>query len=149
MQEFLGAYYLWIKAVHVIAVISWMAAMLYLPRLFVYHASAVPGSELSETLKIMERRLLKFICNPAMIAAWIFGLLMLYANPEILQGQGWMHAKLLFVVLLSGVHGVLAKNTRLFAQDKNAKSAKYFRILNEIPTVLMIGIVVFVIARPF
>lgn len=149
MQDFLSQHYLWIKAFHVISVIAWMAAMLYLPRLFVYHASAKAGSELSETLKIMERRLLKYICNPAMIAAWVFGLLMLYANPDILHGQGWMHAKLTFVLLLSGVHGVLAKNTRLFAQDINTKSATYFRILNEVPTVLMIAIVIFVIVKPF
>lgn len=149
MQDIFSQYYLWIKAFHVIAVISWMSALLYLPRLFVYHASAKVGSELSETLKVMERRLLKYICNPAMIAVWVLGLLMLYANPEILKGQGWMHAKLTLVLLLSGVHGVLAKNTRLFAQDANTKSAKYFRILNEIPTVLMIAIVIFVIVKPF
>lgn len=149
MQDFLAQHYLWIKSLHIIAVIAWMAAMLYLPRLFVYHASAKPGSELSETLKIMERRLLRYICTPAMIAVWVLGLTMLYANPEILSGQGWMHAKLTFVVLLSGVHGVLAKNVRVFAQDKNTKSPKYFRILNEIPTALMIAIVILAVAKPF
>lgn len=149
MQEFLSQNYLWLQALHIIAVISWMAAMLYLPRLFVYHASAKPGSELSETLKVMERRLLKFICNPAMIAAWVLGLTMLYANPGILSGQGWMHAKLTLVLLLSGVHGVLAKNVRVFAADANTKSPKYFRILNEIPTVLMIGIVILAVTKLF
>lgn len=148
MQEFLAQHYIWFKAVHILAVISWMAAMLYLPRLFVYHASAKIGSELSETLKIMEYRLLRYICNPAMIVAWILGLLMLYANPDLLS-NGWVHTKLLLVVILSGVHGVLSKHRRMFAQDKNTKTATYFRILNEIPTVLMIGIVLLAVAKPF
>jgi putative membrane protein len=149
LREILLNYYEWIKAAHVIAIIAWMAGMLYLPRLFVYHASAKPGSELSETLKIMERRLLKFIVTPAMIATWVFGLSLLYAIPDLLFAHGWMHVKLTAVLLLSGVHGVLAKHTRLFAQDKNTKSAGYFRVLNEIPTVLMIVIIVMVIVRPF
>ena len=149
MQEFLALNYEWLRALHILAVISWMAGMLYLPRLFVYHADVKAGSDQSETFKIMERRLLKYIMNPAMIAAWVFGLSMLYANPAMLSGQGWMHAKLLFVVLMSGVHGVLAANVRRFAHDVNEKSAKYFRILNEVPTVLMIGIVILAVVQPF
>lgn len=148
MQEFLGQYYLWIKAVHVIAVISWMAGMLYLPRLFVYHVDAKKGSKQSETFKIMEYRLLKLIINPAMIVAFVVGGLMLYADPSLFQ-NGWMHVKLTLVLLMSGVHGVLAKHVRLFGKDENEKSAKYFRILNEVPTALMVLIVVMVIARPF
>lgn len=139
--------YLWIKSIHVIAVIAWMAGMLYLPRLFVYHCATKPGSEASETFKIMERRLLRFIINPAMIVTWIAGLWLAW---EIFAFKGgWLHAKLLLVVLMSGVHGYLSKATRLFAQDKNTKSAKHWRIVNEVPTVLMILIVILVIVKPF
>jgi len=139
--------YLWVKAIHVIAVIAWMAGMLYLPRLFVYHCAATPGSETSETFKVMERRLLRFIINPAMIVTWIAGLWMAW---EIFGFQGgWLHAKLLLVVLLSGLHGYLSKATRLFAQDRNTKSAKHWRIINEVPTILMILIVILVIVKPF
>lgn len=150
MSDFILQHYLWIKALHVIAVIAWMAGMLYLPRLFVYHASAPKGGELSETLKIMERRLLRFIINPAMIATFLFGGLMLWSNWDgLMMGAGWMHAKLLFVFLLSGVHGMLAGARKKFARDENIRPAKYYRILNEVPTVLMIGIVIFVIVKPF
>ena len=149
MQDFLLENYLWLRALHIIAVISWMAGMLYLPRLFVYHADTEIGTDTSETFKIMERRLLKFIMTPAMIASWAFGLSMIFANPAIMGGQGWMHVKLLMVILMSGAHGVLAKNVRMFANDQNQKSAKYFRILNEVPTVLMIIIVIMVVVKPF
>ncbi len=150
MTEFILNHYLWFKALHVIAVIAWMAGMLYLPRLFVYHADAPKGGELSETLKVMEYRLLRFIINPAMIAAFLFGGLMLWANwAGLMQGQGWMHAKLLFVFLLAGVHGMLSKARKRFARDENVKPAGYYRILNEVPTALMIGIVIFVIVKPF
>ena len=149
MQDFLLMHYDWLRALHVIAVISWMSGMLYLPRLFVYHADAPKGSDQSETFKTMEHRLLKIIMNPAMIATWIFGLSLLYANPGLLQGQGWMHAKLLLVVLMSGVHGMLAKRVKVFLRDENDKPAKFFRILNEAPTVLMIIIVILAVAEPF
>ena len=139
--------YEWIKAFHVIAVISWMAGMLYLPRLFVYHTAAKPGSEASETFKVMEKRLLHFIINPAMAVTWIAGIWMAW---EIFRFQGgWLHAKLLLVVLMSGMHGYLSKATRLFAEDKNTKSAKHWRIVNEVPTVLMVLIVILVIVKPF
>lgn len=149
MQEFLSLHYEWLRALHIIAVISWMAGMLYLPRLFVYHAESEARSDKSETFKVMERRLLKYIMNPAMGVAWILGLSMLYANPAMLEGQGWLHAKLLFVVLMSAVHGVLSGHVRKFSNDENTKSAKYFKILNEIPTVLMIGIVILAVVQPF
>lgn len=139
--------YLWIKSIHVIAVIAWMAGMLYLPRLFVYHCATTPGSETSETFKIMERRLLRFIINPAMVVTWIVGLWMAW---EIFGFRGgWLHAKLLLVVLMSGLHGYLSKATRLFAEDRNTKSAKHWKIINEVPTVLMILIVILVIVKPF
>ncbi|MFK4824669.1 protoporphyrinogen oxidase HemJ [Paenochrobactrum sp. BZR 588] len=141
-----GAYN-WIKALHVIAVISWMAAMLYLPRLFVYHSTIAVGSETSELFKVMERRLLRVIMNPAMIIAWITGLWMAW-DMFAFKG-GWLHTKLLLVVLMSAAHGVLSKSMRRFAADENTKSAKYWRIFNEIPTVLMILIVIMVIVKPF
>lgn len=141
------AAYLWIKSIHVIAIIAWMAGMLYLPRLFVYHSAENLSAETSETFKLMERRLLRFIINPAMVISWIMGLWLAW---KIFNFQGgWLHAKILMVVLLSGVHGFLSKNVRLFAQDKNVKSAKFWRIINEVPTVLMIIIVILVVVKPF
>lgn len=142
-------YYLWIKALHVISVIAWMAAQLYLPRLFVYHCEAPVGSAQSETFKVMERRLLKAIMNPAMVATWLFGITMIALDPSLLKGAGWLHAKLTLVLILSGVHGVLSKYVRVFANDANTKPQKFFRILNEVPTLLMIIIVILVIVRPF
>ena len=139
--------YEWIKALHVIAVISWMAGMLYLPRLYVYHATAKPGSELSETLKIMEKRLLRFIINPAMIATFFFGIWLLTINTEILR-EPFMHVKLTAVILMTITHMFLARYRRAFAGDRNTHSAKFFRILNEVPTILMIVIVIMIVARP-
>ncbi len=149
MQDLLLQNYEWLRALHIIAVISWMAGMLYLPRLFVYHVDAKKGSKQFETFKVMEYRLLKYIMSPAMGVSWIFGLAMLYANPGMLEGSGWMHVKLLCVVLMSAVHGVLSKYVRLFADDQNKKDAKFFKILNEIPTVLMILIVIMAVVQPF
>lgn len=148
MHDFLLMNYEWLRALHIIAVISWMAGMLYLPRLYVYHADSAVGSEPSETLKIMERRLLKFIMNPAMIVTLVLGLLMLHAVPALLQ-EGWMHLKLTAIFLMFGVHGVLAKHRRLFERDERKKSAKFYRILNEVPTVLMIIIVIAAVVQPF
>lgn len=139
-------FYLTLKALHIIAVISLMAAMLYLPRLFVYHVDA--KGEASEMLKIMERRLYKFIMNPALIATWVFGGLLIWQMPGFMM-EGWFHAKLLLVVLLSGIHGYYGRLLKDFAADKNKHSAKFYRILNEVPTVLMIFIVFLVILKPF
>lgn len=141
------AAYLWVKAVHVIAIIAWMAGMLYLPRLFVYHADARPGSELSETLKVMERRLLRIIVNPAMVLAWVLGLWLMWQGGW--QLAGWFHLKLALVVALSGVHGYLARAVRRFAADANDRPARHWRILNEVPALLMVGIVILVIVKPF
>ena len=138
----------WVKALHVISVIAWMAGMLYLPRLFVYHAVTETGSQQSETFKIMERRLLRGIMTPAMIASWVFGLWMIFAG-LVDPMAPWLHIKLAMVLLLSACHGILAKYTRLFATDKNTKPQKFFRIINEVPTVLMIVIVIAVIVKPF
>lgn len=138
----------WVKALHVISVIAWMAGMLYLPRLFVYHSVTPISSDQSETFKVMERRLLRGIINPAMIASYIFGFWMVFGG-WVDIGAGWLHLKLAMVLLLTACHGVLAKYTRLFAQDKNTKPQKFFRILNEVPTVLMIIIVIAVVVKPF
>jgi putative membrane protein len=139
--------YDWLKALHVIAIIAWMAGMLYLPRLFVYHANAKPGSELSETFKVMERRLLRAIINPAMAAAWIFGLWMAWEGN--LWDQRWFQAKLVLVILMSALHGLLSRWRRDFAADANRHSAKFYRMVNEVPTLLLIGIVILVIVKPF
>ncbi len=139
--------YDWLKAFHVIAVIAWMAGMLYLPRLFVYHCETPKGSIQSETFKVMERRLLKAIINPAMIAAWVLGLVLVWQGGWI--ASGWLHAKLALVLGLSALHGTFARQVRIFAADANTRPARYFRILNEVPTVLMIGIVILVIVKPF
>ncbi|MGI9481327.1 MAG: protoporphyrinogen oxidase HemJ [Hyphomicrobiales bacterium] len=145
----LSDYYLWIKAFHIISVISWMAGLLYLPRLFVYHANAVKGSIQSETFKIMERRLLKAIMNPAMIASWVFGLGLLFSGAVDISSDIWIHVKLLLVIVLSGFHMFLARVVKKFTADKNDKPEKYYRILNEVPTALMFGIVFLAILKPF
>ena len=139
--------YLWLKTLHVISVIAWMAGLLYLPRLFVYHCEAEPGSEKSETFKVMERRLLRAIMNPAMISSWIFGLAVAWAGD--LFAEGWFHAKMALVVALTGAHMAMAKWRREFAEDRNSRSRKFYRVANEIPTVLMIAIVILVIVKPF
>ncbi len=149
MQDPLNNYYDIIRALHIIAVICWMAGLLYLPRLFIYHVGALKGSEMSETFKVMERRLFKAIMNPAMIATWVFGALMLYARWDLFMISPWMHAKLLFVVLMTGVHHVYLKYLKAFATDSNKKSDKFYRILNEVPTILMIIIVVLAVVEPF
>lgn len=139
--------YEWLKALHVIAVFAWMAGMLYLPRLYVYHAGAKPGSELSETLKVMERRLLRAIINPAMTAAWIFGLWMAWVGD--LWGEPWFLVKLATVTALSTLHAFLSRWRRHFAADANRHSAKFYRMMNEVPTVMLIVIVIMVIVKPF
>jgi protoporphyrinogen IX oxidase len=144
--------YEWIKAFHIIAVIAWMAGMLYLPRLFVYHCAAEPGSVQSETFKVMERRLLRAIINPAMIATWVFGLWLAWLGPDSRYGwfaSGWLWAKIILVLGLSAVHGLLARWRKDFAQDRNRHSQKFYRIINEVPTVLMILIVLLVVLKPF
>ncbi|SEG46597.1 protoporphyrinogen oxidase HemJ [Bosea lathyri] len=139
--------YEWIKAFHVMAVIAWMAGMLYLPRLMVYHAEAQIGSIQSETFKLMERRLLKGIINPAMILTWVLGLYLAWTAFGF-KG-GWLHGKILLVILLSGIHGFLVGRVRAFAEDRNDKSPRFYRIINEVPAVLMALIVILVIVKPF
>ena len=138
---------LWVKSAHVIAIIAWMAALLYLPRLMVYHAGSPVGSETSETFKVMERRLLKAIANPAMLAAWALGLVLAFQVGA--WDQGWFRAKLACVVALSAVHGFQARWVKDFAADRNRRAARFYRIMNEVPTLLMIAIVILVIVQPF
>jgi len=139
--------YVWVKAFHIIAIISWMAGMLYLPRLFVYHCAVVPGSVQSETFKVMERRLLKAIINPAMIMTWLAGLWLVWYGGWYLAP--WFHAKFFLVLIMSAIHGLYTRYVREFAEDRNTRSQKFYRIINEIPTVLMVGIVILVIVKPF
>ena len=147
MTDFLSDHYLALKALHVIAVIAWMAGMLYLPRLFVYHCAAAPGSEMSETFKVMERRLLRGIMGPAMIAAWVFGLWLLYLSEA--WKEPWMMAKFALVLAMTVMHHMFALWRKDFEADRNTRPAKFYRIANEVPTVLLIGIVILVIVQPF
>lgn len=139
--------YEWIKALHIIAVIAWMAGMLYLPRLMVYHCAAEVGSVQSETFKVMERRLLKAIINPAMIVTWLAGLWLVYEGGW--YKAGWFHAKFALVLAMSAMHGFLVRWVREFADDRNKRPARFYRIANEVPTLLMIGIVILVVVKPF
>ena len=138
-----------VKTLHIVFMVAWFAGLFYLPRLFVYHADSAKGSRQSETFKVMERRLLRIITTPAMIASWILGLILAFSGLIDWSADGWFHAKLALVILLSAVHGMLAKWTKDFAQDRNAHGARFYRMVNEVPTLLMIGIVILVVVRPF
>jgi putative membrane protein len=149
MGDLLSDLYEWTAALHIVGVISWMAGLLYLPRLFVYHCGTAPGSEASEMLKVMERRLLKMIMTPAMIATFAFGIVLL-VTPEVAEwSSGWLYAKLALVLVLAAAHGFMAKWRKDFEADRNGRPAKFYRIANEVPTVLMIAIVILVVVRPF
>lgn len=139
--------YLWIKAFHVIAVIAWMAGMLYLPRLFVYHCETVPGSAESERFKLMEKRLLRVIMNPAMIAVWLLGLTLVVLTHA--DQQHWFQLKFLAVIAMSGIHGFWATTVKRFARDANTKSARFYQIANEAPAILLVLIVILAIVKPF
>ena len=149
MSEIITALYPWIKALHVAAVISWMAGMFYLPRLFVYHAErAKAGSELDATFQVMEKKLLRLIMNPAMIVAWICGLILIGMGAFDFDAA-WSWIKIIAVLLMSGAHGWLAARRKDFAMGRNTRTGRDYRIANEVPTVLMLIIVVMVIVRPF
>lgn len=147
MGGFLGEWFLVVKALHIVSVIAWMAGMLYLPRLFVYHCDAAPGSEQSETFKVMERRLMRAIMNPAMMATWLFGLMMV-AHLEAWT-ETWMLAKFALIVGMQICHDSFSRWRRAFAEDANRHGARFFRVMNEVPTVLMIGIVFMIVLKPF
>ena len=148
MTSLLAAYP-WIKALHIVAVIAWMAGMLYLPRLFVYHASVQPGSEASEMLKVMERRLLRAIINPAMAATFILGGLLLLTPDVVAWKTGWIWVKLALVSALGALHGVFSRWRREFEADRNTRPARTYRIANEIPTAILVAIVILVVVKPF
>jgi putative membrane protein len=139
--------YLWIKALHIIAVVAWMAGILYLPRLFVYHAMQTPGSEVSEIFKVMERRLLRYIMNPAMIVSFLLGGWLIMINPDLLE-QSWMQYKIVALVIMTGIHASLSRWRRFFAIDKNTCSPRFFKVINEVPTALMIAIIVLAVVKP-
>lgn len=141
--------YMTIKSLHVVSIISWMAGLLYLPRLFVYHCEAEIGSDKSETFKIMERRLLRAIMNPAMIASYITGILMLIEMGEGIWELGWLHVKLASIVVMTVVHMQMSKWRKTFEADQNIRTHRFYRVMNEVPTVLMIVIVFMVILQPF
>ena len=149
MLDFLAAAFPWIKSLHIIAVISWMAGLLYLPRLFVYHAAAEPGSAQSETFKVMERRLLRAIMNPAMGAVFIFGILLLGTPGVVVWSSGWIWVKLAAVAGMAYLHHVYARWFKDFAADQNARSQRVYRMWNEAPALLMVIIVFMVVAKPF
>jgi len=140
--------YSWVQALHIVAIIAWMAGLFYLPRLYVYHAMVAADSETAATFKVMERKLLRVIMNPAMIVSLGSGIWLLVLQPYWLQ-EGWLHGKLLLVVLLTGLHGALAYWRRVFAEDRNVRSHRFYRWINEVPTVLLIGIVILVVVKPF
>ena len=148
MLDWLVPLYPWTKSLHIIAVIAWLAGMLYLPRLFVYHCDAPKGSDKSETFKLMERRLLRAIVNPAMIATFVFGIALL-ATPGVIDWSAWwIYAKLVLVLFLAGMHGLFARWRRDFEADRNTRPARTYRIANEVPTLLMIAIVVLAVVKP-
>ena len=147
LRDGLSNYIPWIKAFHVIAVIAWMSGMLYLPRLFVYHTETIPGSESSERFKVMERKLLKGIVNPSMVAVWILGPLLAWLTSAYLDL--WLQIKFVLVVILSGMHGFFVRCWRDFEADRNTRSARFYRIVNEVPALLMVAIVILVVVKPF
>lgn len=149
MIEALAPFYLWTKSLHVISMVAWMAALLYLPRLYVYHCEALPGSESSERFKVMELRLLRAIATPAMLATLLFGVLLALTPGVIDWSSGWWRVKLACVLLLFGCHGAMSRYRRDFLADRNRKPQRFFRILNEVPTVLLLVIVVMVVVKPF
>jgi protoporphyrinogen IX oxidase len=146
-MTFLTEHVAWIVAFHVLAVIAWMAGMLYLPRLFVYHSEVPAGSPQSELFKTMERKLLRQIVNPAMIAVWVLGLMLAYVTGA--YAETWLQIKFVLVLLLSGLHGFFAASVRRFAADANTRSTRFWRVINEVPFVLAIGIVILAVVKPF
>jgi protoporphyrinogen IX oxidase len=141
------SFYLWVKAFHIIAVIAWMAGLLYLPRLFVYHCETAPGTPESERFKVMERKLMRGIINPSMIAVWILGLTLSFITGA--WHEGWFHAKFGLVIVMSAIHGFDAMTLKTFARDANTRSARFYRIWNEVPAALMVAIVILAVVKPF
>lgn len=143
----LAAAWPWLKAAHIVSVMAWMAGLLYLPRLFVYHCEAAAGSEMDRTFRIMERRLYRAVATPAMLASWAFGALLLAAGGA--WGTGWFFAKLALVLGMTAMHGFAGRWRREFAEGRNRRSARFYRIANEVPAALLLAIVVLAVAKPF
>ncbi len=141
--------FLWLKALHVMSVLAWMAGLFYLPRLYVYHTMVTPGTAESERMKVMERRLLRQIMHPAMVSSWLFGILLMLVPGAVDWHAGWWHLKLLSVILMTGYQHLLGRWRKGFLEDRNRHSERFYRVINEVPTVLMIVIVIMVIVRPF
>ena len=148
-MAWLSDWYPWILSGHIISIIAWMAGVFYMPRLFAYHAEAEVGSDKSETFKLMERRLLRAIINPAMIAAWIFGILLVLTPGIVDWAMGWPWVKATIVLAMSGLHGLLSRWRRQFASERNTHTTRFYKLINEVPTVMMIVIVIMVVAKPF
>jgi protoporphyrinogen IX oxidase len=148
-MSWLIPFYPWIKALHIVSVIAWMAGLLYLPRLFVYHAVEAPGSAPSEIFKVMERRLLRAIMNPTMVSTYVFGILLASTPGVVDWSSGWIYAKLVLVLGLTAAHHEMMRWQIAFAEDRNTRPQRFFRIANEIPTLLMIAIVILVVVKPF
>jgi protoporphyrinogen IX oxidase len=147
LRDTLSNYIDWFLAFHIIAVIAWMSGMLYLPRLFVYHAEAKPGSESSERFKVMERKLIRAIMNPAMVAVWILGPLLAWLTGAYLDL--WLQIKFVLVIVLSAAHGFFVRCWQDFEADRNRHSQRFYRIANEVPALLMVVIVILVVVKPF
>jgi putative membrane protein len=150
IENMLSDAYPWIKALHIMAVIAWMAGLFYLPRLFVHHAErAERGTDLSETFKMMEHKLLKVIVNPAGVAVWILGLALMLTPGIVDWSSGWFHVKAVAVIAMTVFHHALVRWQRAFAEDRNIRTGRYYRVANEVPTILMIAIVIMVVVKPF
>ncbi|HEY1631068.1 MAG TPA: protoporphyrinogen oxidase HemJ [Rhizomicrobium sp.] len=143
----MGQLYLWVKAFHIIAVIMWMAGMLYLPRLFVYHCETEKGSAESERFKVMEGKLLRVIINPAMVATWLFGLTLVTLTRA--DQQHWFQAKFVLALIMSGIHGVYAGAVKRFGRDENTRPQRFWRMINEVPALLIVAIVILAVVKPF
>lgn len=149
MSDFITHHYLIIKSFHIIFMVCWMGALFYLPRLFVYHSRVLPDSESSELFKIMEFRLSRVIMTPSMIGTWIFGLCLLNVQSILTPPLGWLHVKLLLVMILSAFHGILVKWMKDFSRGRNTRSETFYRVMNEIPPLIFIFIVFLVVIKPF
>lgn len=148
-MDWLADLYPWIKAFHIVAVIAWMAGLLYLPRLFVYHAETAPGSEASETFKVMERRLLRAIMDPAMTAVIVLGVLLVVIRSPGIWQEGWWHVKIVLILVMIALHVMFSRWRKAFAEDRNTHPARFYRMMNEAPTLVMIAIVLLAVVKPF
>jgi len=144
----MAAFYLWFKVLHLGSVIAWMAGMMYLPRLFIYHHQSQPGGEAADFFKVMERRLLKGIMTPAMLVTWVFAILLMIANPSVFSGI-WFYCKIVFVLAMTAIHGFYASSQKKFHEDIRPRDQKFWRLMNEVPFILIVLILIMVLVKPF